>query len=205
VPQRLPPPSRRGNSRCSGGTGERRDDGDHVRDFNCPCSYLASQRAGPHSRAKAFAAYWRAVEHERGLSVTGGGPGIDRAARDRELAEAASLALLGQDVPATLPTLISDTGGASAAYAEAVSDGVADEVRRRAHLAAGGSLSSAAEVCRLITAVIRPREDITARPATPDPSSLLLRDPDLTSPGSAGQSRLWQMRVGRSSGNGCAR
>ena len=70
-----------------------------------------------------------------------------------------------------------------AAYAEAVSDGVADELRRRLFRAIwvqGLHLSSAYEVRRLITAVMWPQEDITDRLASPDIPSLLLRDPDMT-------------------------
>jgi hypothetical protein len=79
--------------------------------------------------------------------------------------------------------MISNTGAAVAAYAEAVSDGVADELRRRLFRAIwvqGLHLSSAGEVRRLITAVMWPQEDITDRLASPDIPSLLLRDPDLT-------------------------
>jgi len=36
-------------------------------DFNCPYSYLASQRADLLSRAGALMVDWRAVEHDRGL------------------------------------------------------------------------------------------------------------------------------------------
>jgi 2-hydroxychromene-2-carboxylate isomerase len=96
-------------------------------DFNCPYSYLASQRADLLSEA-GVAVDWRAVEHERRLPVTGSRPDRDKDAWDRELAEVASLALPGEHVPA-LPALISNTEAAVAAYAEAVSDGVADELR----------------------------------------------------------------------------
>ncbi len=150
-------------------------------DFNCPYSYLASQRAGLLSRL-GVAVDWRAVEHDRGLPVTGSRPDSDRAAWDRELAEVASLALPGEHVPAGPPALISNTGAAVAAYAEAVTDGVADELRRRlfgAIWAQGLHLSSADEVRRLITAVMWPQEDITDRLASPDIPSLLLRDTDL--------------------------
>ena len=77
-------------------------------DFNCPYSYLASQRADLLSRA-GVAVDWRAVEHDRGLPVTGSRSDSDRAAWDRELAEVASLALPGEHVPAGPPVLISNT------------------------------------------------------------------------------------------------
>lgn len=40
-------------------------------DFNCPYSYLASQRADLLSRMDIAKVEWRAVEHDRGLPVTG--------------------------------------------------------------------------------------------------------------------------------------
>jgi 2-hydroxychromene-2-carboxylate isomerase len=150
-------------------------------DFNCPYSYLASQRADLLSRA-GVAVDWRAVEHDRGLPVTGSRPDSDRAAWDRELAEVASLAWPGEEVPAGPPVLVSNTKAAVAAYAEAVSDGVADELRRRLFRAIWVRrlhLSSAYEVRRLVTGLMWPAEDITARLASPDLPSLLLRDPDL--------------------------
>jgi DSBA-like thioredoxin domain len=150
-------------------------------DFNCPYSYLASQRADLLSRA-GVAVEWRAVEHDRGLPVTGSRPDRDQAAWDRELAEVASLALPGEQVPAGPPAVISNTKAAVAAYAEAVSDGVASELRARLFAAIwvqGLHLSSAYEIRRLITAVMWPQEDITDRLASPDFPGLLLRDPDL--------------------------
>ena len=150
-------------------------------DFNCPYSYVASQRADLLSRM-GTAVDWRAVEHDRGLAVTGGNPDQHRAAWDRELTEVASLALPGEHVPGAPPRLISNTKAAVAAYAEAVSDGVADELRRRLFAAIwvqGLHLSSADAVRRLITAVMWPAEDITDRLASPDFPSLLLRDTDL--------------------------
>jgi 2-hydroxychromene-2-carboxylate isomerase len=149
-------------------------------DFNCPYSYLASQRADLLSQV-GVAVDWRAVEHDRGLPVTGSRPDSDRAAWDRELAEVASLALPREQVPAA-PVLISNTNAAVAAYAEAVSDGVAGELRRclfRAIWVQGLHLSSAIEVRRLVTTVMWPQEDITDRLASPEFPSLLLRDTDM--------------------------
>ena len=150
-------------------------------DFNCPYSCLASQRADLLSRA-GVAVDWRAVEHDCGLPVTGSRSDRDRAAWDRELAEVASLALPGEHVPERPPVLVSNTAAAVAAYAEAVSDGAAGELRRRLFRAIwvqGLHLSSAYEVRRLITAVMWPQEDITGRLASPEFPSLLLRDPDM--------------------------
>ena len=151
-------------------------------DFNCPYSYLASQRAG-RLREAGVAVDWRAVEHDRGLPLTGLPSGSDRASWDRELAEVASLALPGEQVPAGPPTLISNTEAAVAAYAEAVSDGVADELRGslfRAIWVQGLNLSSPHEVRRLVTDLIWPPEDVAVRLASPDFPSLLLRDTDMT-------------------------
>lgn len=151
-------------------------------DFNCPYSYLASQRAG-RLRAAGVAVDWRAVEHDRGLPAAGLPSGSDRASWSRELAEVASLALLGEQVPAGPPAVISNTEAAVAAYAEAVSDGVADELRGslfRAIWARGLNLSSPHEVRRLVTDLMWPREDVAVRLASPDFPSLLLRDADMT-------------------------
>jgi DSBA-like thioredoxin domain-containing protein len=150
-------------------------------DFNCPYSYLASQRADLLSRA-GVAADWRAVEHDRCLPVTGSRSDSGRAAWDRELAEVASLALPGEHVPGGPPALVSNTKAAVAAYAEAVSDGVAGELRSRLFRVIwvqGRHVSSAYEVRRLVTGVMWPAEDITGRLASPDFPSLLLRDPDM--------------------------
>jgi len=150
-------------------------------DFNCPYSYLASQRADLLSGA-GVAVHWRAVEHDCGLPVTGSRSDIDRAAWDRELAEVDSLALPWEHVPVRPPDLISNTNAAVAAYAEAVSDGVADELRRRLFRAIwvqGLHVSMVSEVRRLVTGVMWPQENITDRLASPDIPSLLLQDPDL--------------------------
>ena len=151
-------------------------------DFNCPYCYLASQRAERLARGGTAEIDWRAVEHDWKLAMTGTPADAGRAVRDKELAEVAALALPGEDAPAAPPPVISNTHAAVAAYAEAVSDGVADELRRRLFQAIwtqGRHLSSAYEVRRLITGLMWPQEDITDRLASPDIPSLLLRDPDM--------------------------
>jgi 2-hydroxychromene-2-carboxylate isomerase len=151
-------------------------------DFNCPYSYLASQRAG-RLRAAGVAVDWRAVEHDRGLPAGGLPSGSDQASWGRELAEVASLALPGEQVPAGPPAMVSNTEAAVAAYAEAVSDGIAGELRGslfRAIWAHGLNLSSPHEVRRLVTDLMWPREDVAVRLASPDFPSLLLRDTDMT-------------------------
>jgi 2-hydroxychromene-2-carboxylate isomerase len=151
-------------------------------DFNCPYSYLASQRAG-RLREAGVAVDWRAVEHDRRLPAGGLPSGSDQASWGRELAEVAALALPGEQVPAGPPAMVSNTEAAVAAYAEAVSDGVADELRGslfRAVWAQGLNLSSPQEVRRLVTDLMWPREDVAVRLASPDFPSLLLRDTDMT-------------------------
>jgi len=151
-------------------------------DFNCPYSSLASQRVD-RLRKAGVAVDWRAVEHDRGLPATGLPSGSDQASWGRELAEVASLALPGEPVPAGPPALISNTEAAVAAYAESVSDGVADELRGslfRAIWAQGLNISSPHEVRRLVTGLMWPREDVAVRLASPDFPSLLLRDTDMT-------------------------
>jgi 2-hydroxychromene-2-carboxylate isomerase len=151
-------------------------------DFNCPYSYLASQRADRLARDGIAGIDWRAVEHDRGLALTGTPSEADRGTWDKELAEVAALALPGERVPAAPPPVISNTQAAVAAYAEAVSDGIADELRRRlfgAVWAEGRHISSAYEVRRLVVGLMWPQEDIADRLASPDIASLLGRDPDL--------------------------
>ena len=49
-------------------------------DFNCPYSYLASQRADELNRTATEMVGWRAVEHDRGLALTGTPSDRDQAA-----------------------------------------------------------------------------------------------------------------------------
>ena len=150
-------------------------------DFNCPYSYLASQRADRLARAGTVLAEWRAVEHDRWLAVTGTRSEADRAVWESELAEVAALALPGEHAPQAPPPVVSNTGAAVAAYAEAVSDGIADELRRRlfgAIWAEGRHISSASRCAPgrgPDVAAGRHRD----RLASPDIPSLLNRDPDL--------------------------
>lgn len=149
-------------------------------DFNCPYSYLASQRGDRLSKA-GIAVDWRAVEHDRRLPVTGSRTDAGRAEWDRELTEVTSLALPGEQVP-VLPVMISNTEAALAAYAEAVGDGIGGELRRslfRAIWVQGLHLSRPSEVRRLVTDLTWPREDVGQRLASPDFPGLLLWDPDM--------------------------
>ena len=140
-------------------------------DFNCPYSYLASQRADQLARAGTALAEWRPVEHDLRLAVTGTRSEADRAVWEGELAEVAALALPGEHAPQAPPPVVSNTGAAVAAYAEAVSDGIADELRRRLFGAIWTEhrhMSTAFEVRRLVTGLMWPPEDITDRLASPD-------------------------------------
>ena len=100
-------------------------------DFNCPYSYLASLRVDAVMRAGQAEVEWRAVEHDPRLALTGTPSSIGSQSWERELAEVAGLAQPGEEPPATVPPLISNTGAAVAAYAEAVTDGVQHQLRRR--------------------------------------------------------------------------
>jgi 2-hydroxychromene-2-carboxylate isomerase len=152
-------------------------------DFNCPYSYLASLRVDRLIRSGTAEVDWRAVEHDRGLAVTGTPSAASRAAWDRELAEVGALALPGERPPAAPPPVVSNTTAAVAAYAEAVTDGIQDELRRRlfhAIWAEGRHMSSAYQVRRLITDLMWPAESVLARLASPDLPGALDHDPDLT-------------------------
>ena len=99
-------------------------------DFNCPYSYLASQRVDELARLGQAEVEWRAVEHDPALALTGTPSGLDPERWQRELAELALIADEDEQAPGVAPSVISNTGAAVAAYAEAVTDGVQDDLRR---------------------------------------------------------------------------
>jgi hypothetical protein len=143
-------------------------------DFNCPYSYLASLRVDAVMRAGQAEVEWRTVEHDPRLALTGTPSSLDSQSWQRELAEVADLALPGEQPPATVPRLISNTGAAVAAYAEAVTDGVHDELRRRLFReiwVRQRHLSSPYEVRRLVRDLMYPPE--------PEPQAKWLAAPDL--------------------------
>lgn len=147
-------------------------------DFNSPTCHLASQRAD-RLLDRGAVVHWRAVEHAPYLPLLGASDAAERDERMRELVEAAGLALPGEYLPSTVPPAATNTRAAIAAYAEAVGDGVADEIRRRlfhAIWAQRRHLSSAHEVRRIITDVMDPRVPTgprraanLARPLTGEP------------------------------------
>lgn len=134
-------------------------------DFNCPYSYLASQRASALRRL-GHRVDWYAVEHDPRLPVTGTPGAVDAARWKAELAEVAGLALPGEHAPTAMPDLISNTYAATSAYAESLTDGIAERLRRdlfRAIWVRGAHLSSAYDVRPLIAALTNPPVDVRAR------------------------------------------
>lgn len=134
-------------------------------DFNCPYSYLASQRMETLARL-GHQVRWRAVEHDPRLSMTGTPSAAQYAGGRRELDEMATLALPGEQVPTRMPELISNTCAATAAYAESITDGIADPLRRalfQAIWVRREHLSSAYDVRPIITAITSPPLDVRSR------------------------------------------
>jgi hypothetical protein len=114
---------------------------------------------------------WRAVEHDPALALTGTPSSLDPDRWQRELTELALLAEEDEQAPGVAPSLISNTGAAVAAYAEAVTDGVQDDLRRslfseiwvnRRHL------SSPAGVRQLVCALMYPAGTRGGQLAAPD-------------------------------------
>ncbi|MCU7731188.1 DsbA family protein [Actinoplanes sp. KI2] len=127
-------------------------------DFNCPYSYLASQRTDVLQRL-GHRVDWRAVEHDPQLSMTGTPSAADAGRWRRELTEVGDLALPGKHAPTNVPALISNTYAATSAYAEALTDGIADQLRRNLFHAvwlSGAHLSNAYDVRPLIAALTFP-------------------------------------------------
>lgn len=156
-------------------------------DFNCPYSYLASQRMDTLV-SQGHQVQWRAVEHDPRLSMTGTPSAAQREQWQRELDEVASLARPGEQAPTRMPELISNTCAATAAYAESITDGIADRLRRdlfhtiwvsRKHL------SSAYDVRPIIAAITSPPVDVASW------LGLELPMPGLGSPDPAASTRLF--------------
>lgn len=99
-------------------------------DFTSPLCYLASQRVDALA-AVGVEVDWRAVEADPHLPVTG--RLIDppaRAAIEAQLSALADMLLPGEQLPWTVPTVISRTEAAVSGYAEGYGSGVGADVRR---------------------------------------------------------------------------
>ena len=128
-------------------------------DFNCPYSYLASQRVDELLRLGRVEVEWRAVEHNPRLSMTGTPSSADPEMWKRELAEVAALALPGEEPPIAVPPVISNTLAAVSAHTEAVTDGLQHELRRALFTSIWVQqrhLSSAYDVRSVITSITSP-------------------------------------------------
>jgi hypothetical protein len=139
-------------------------------DFNCLLCYLASQRADQLVGTGAAGIEWRAVER-----------GTASARWEQEVAQAEALALPAERLPAAPPPALSSTAAAVAAYAEAITDGIQDELRRRlfdAIWARRQNLSSAYDVRRVVTSITWPPPPVYFHLTSPDLPLPLLHDPD---------------------------
>ncbi|HEX6452423.1 MAG TPA: hypothetical protein VF060_23555 [Trebonia sp.] len=143
-------------------------------DFGCPYSYLASIRADTLLRSGAAEIDWRAVAPDRGRPRGGrDDPGQDLAI--------SLFAQPGEPLPRPAPGPV-DVRSAVSAYAEAVSDGVPHQMRRRlfaAIWAEARQVSDVYQVRKLIAEVMCPPEPITHHLISPDLPSALLHDPDV--------------------------
>ncbi|GAA1830142.1 DsbA family oxidoreductase [Actinomadura chokoriensis] len=129
-------------------------------DYNCPYSYLASLRVDELVRRGGSGVEWRAVEHDPRLPLTGSPSGAAADEWARELRQIAGLARPGEAVPDAPPPVVSNTGAAVAAYAEALTDGLAHEVRRalfRAIWVEGRHVGSPYEIRRIVAELMYPR------------------------------------------------
>ncbi|MFY9930658.1 MAG: DsbA family protein [Streptosporangiaceae bacterium] len=154
-------------------------------DFSCMYCYLASQRADRLIREGTVEVDWRAVEHLPRLPVTGkpwpGEPRPGDAGGEDDKAEAARLALPGEWLPASPPSVISNTRAAVSAYAEAITDGIQDRLRPRlfeAIWAQGRNISSPQEVRRAVTGLVWPADPISPHLVSPDLPISILHDPE---------------------------
>lgn len=159
-------------------------------DFSCPYCYLASLRADQLLWSGAAEIDWRAVTDRGGPPPDDGRNNWDeRDDRDRELAAVAALARPGEQGPHPLAGPVNEAATA-AAYAEAVSDGVHDQLRRRlfdAIWTEARRVSTVYQVRELIADVMCPPDPILPRLISPDLPGALLHDPDVN-------------RIGRRSG-----
>jgi DSBA-like thioredoxin domain len=152
-------------------------------DFNSLRCYLASQRADRLVREGKADVEWCAVEHRPRLPVTGAKPPPPPGSVDAQddLAEAAQLALPGEQLPAGPPSVISNTRAAVSAYAEAIADGIQDRLRVRLFesiWAQGRNMSGADDVRRVVAALLWPADPIYPHLFSPDLPTPVVHDPD---------------------------
>jgi hypothetical protein len=150
-------------------------------DFNCVYCYLAAQRADRLDRDGKAEVEWRAVEHRPRLPATGVSSSRG-AGPDDDLAAAALLALPGERLPATPPAMVSNTRAAVSAYAEAVADGVQDQLRLRLFesiWAQGRNLSSQLEVRQVVAGLLWPANPLYPHLISPDLPVEILHEPDI--------------------------
>ena len=150
-------------------------------DFNSLHCYLASQRADRLVREGKADVEWCAVEHRPRLPVTGAKPPPGSAGAQDDLAEAAQLALPGEQLPAGQPSVISNTRAAVSAYAEAIADGIQDTLRVRLFESIwtqGRNMSSADDVRRVVAALLWPADPIYPHLVSPDLPTPVVHDPD---------------------------
>ena len=144
-------------------------------DFGCPYSYLASLRADELLESGVAEIDWRAVAPDRGR------PGGSRDELGRDLAAISLFAQPGERLPRPAAGPV-DVQSAISAYAEAVSDGVPHQMRRRlfaAIWAEARRVTDVYEVRKLIADVMCPRQPILYHLISPDLPSALLHDPDV--------------------------
>jgi hypothetical protein len=150
-------------------------------DFNSLHCYLASQRADRLVQEGKADIEWCAVEHRPRLPVTGTKPPPGSVGAQDDLAEAAQLALPGEQLPAGPPSVISNTRAAVSAYAESIADGIQDRLRLRLFesiWAQGRNMSSAYDVRRVVAALLWPTDPIYPHLVSPDLPTPVLHDPD---------------------------
>jgi DSBA-like thioredoxin domain len=150
-------------------------------DFGCPYSYLASLRADQLVRSRAATIDWRAVARHRVPAAAGPRPDSGGENRDANLAAVWALARPGERLPRR-PTGAVDVAAAVAAYAESVSDGVPDQLRRRLFAAIwteARRVSTVEDVRQLIADVMCPPEPIIYHLISRDLPNALIHDPDV--------------------------
>jgi hypothetical protein len=139
-------------------------------DFSCPYCYLASLRADQLLWSGAAEIDWRAVTRR-----------TDDGRDDGDLAAVAALARPGEKGPHPLAGPVNEAATA-AAYAEAVSDGVQHQLRRRLFDAIWTEtrrVSTVYHVRHLIADVMSSPEPLLHHLISPDLPVAVLHDPDV--------------------------